>query len=331
MVADQEFQRPFFLGIDLGGTNIKAGVVDDRGQPLSHLSIETEADLGATHGLGNLERAGRLAVRQAGLTMDDIAAVGLGSPGTMDLKTGYLLEPTNMKGWDNVPIRSLLAERMQRPTVLQNDANAAAYGEFWAGAGRGCESLVLFTLGTGVGGGVIEQGRIIEGRHSAGSECGHVIIDFHENARKCPCGQRGHLEAYASATALVKRAREGMAEGVETRLIEIEKNGKLSARAIDEAAVAGDAFAMKLMDETAFYLAVGAVSVMNVIDPDVILFAGGMVAAGERFLSKIQKEVKRLAFPVPGEKCKVLFAELGNDAGFIGAAGWARAVLQGVK
>ena len=122
-----------------------------------------------------------------------------------------------------------------------------------------------------------------------------------------------------------------MAEGVETRLIEIEKNGKLSARAIDEAAVAGDAFAMKLMDETAFYLAVGAVSVMNVIDPDVILFAGGMVAAGERFLSKIQKEVKRLAFPVPGEKCKVLFAELGNDAGFIGAAGWARAVLQGVK
>lgn len=323
----EKFKPPFYLGIDLGGTNIKAGVVDDTGAAVSHVSIETEADLGPKVGLDNLEKAGRMAVEKAGLTMNDIAAVGLGSPGTMDLKTGYLIEPTNFEGWDHLPIRDLLAERLKRPTTLQNDANAAAYGEFWAGAGRGSESLVLFTLGTGVGGGVIEHGRIIEGRHSAGSECGHMVIDFNETARMCPCGQRGHLEAYASATALVKRAKEGIETGAKTSLAALDQNGKLTAKAIDEAAEAGDAFATKLMDDTAFYLAVGAVSVMNVIDPDMILFAGGMVAAGDRFLRKIQNDVKRLAFPVPGEKCEVRFAQLGNDAGFIGAAGWARAVV----
>lgn len=326
MPAPDKFKPPFYLGIDLGGTNIKAGVVDDSGTAVSHVSIETQAGLGPKVGLDNLEKAGRMAVQAAGLKMDEIAAVGLGSPGTMDLKTGYLIEPTNFEGWDYLPIRDLLAERFQRPTSLQNDANAAAYGEFWAGAGRGCESLVLFTLGTGVGGGVIEHGRIIEGRHSAGSECGHIIIDFNETARMCPCGQRGHLEAYASATALVKRAKEGIQSGVQTSLAELHEAEKLTAKSIDDAAEKGDAFAAKLMDDTAFYLAVGAVSLMNVIDPDMILFAGGMVAAGERFLKKIQADVKRLAFPVPGEKCQIRFAQLGNDAGFIGAAGWARAV-----
>ncbi|MCY2936412.1 MAG: ROK family protein [Planctomycetota bacterium] len=318
---------PFYVGIDLGGTNIKAGVVDDAGQPISHVSLPTEADKGPGTGLWNLEKAGRMAVKEAGMEWSGIAAVGLGSPGTMDLRRGWLLEPPNLPGWENLPIRDLLAKSLEKPTILQNDANAAAYGEFWAGAGRGSESLVLFTLGTGVGGGVIEHGRIIEGRNSAGSECGHIIIDFHENARLCPCGQRGHLEAYASATALVKRAREGIATGIDTMLTAIDNMGQLSARSIDEAAQSGDSFSIRLMDETAYYLAVGAVSLMNVIDPDMILFSGGMIAAGERFLTKIQNNVKRLAFPVPGSKCKVEFAQLGNNAGFIGAAGWARAVV----
>jgi glucokinase len=319
---------PFFLGIDLGGTNIKAGVVDDDGRAVSHVSIETEAHRGPAVGLDNLEKAGRLALKEAGFGFEAVEAVGLGSPGTMDLETGYLLDPPNLHGWRNVPIRDLLGERFGKPTVLQNDANAAAYGEFWVGAGKGCKSLVLFTLGTGVGGGVIENGRIIQGRHSAGSECGHMIIDHHDTARMCPCGQRGHLEAYASATALVQRAHEGIQAGEQSSLHLRLRAGDLTARTIADAANAGDAFALKLMDETAYYLAVGAVSVMNVIDPDMIIFGGGMIASGPTFLDTIRADVKRLAFPVPGEKCRVEFAMLGNDAGFIGAAGWARAVVR---
>jgi glucokinase len=329
--SDKPWQPPFYLGIDLGGTNIKAGVVDDTGKSVSQISLATEAAKGPEVGLNNLEIAGRNAVQKSGLEWHEIAAVGLGSPGTMDLKTGYLLDPPNLPGWQNFAIRDRLEQRLSKPTILQNDANAAAYGEFWVGAGQGCNSLLLYTLGTGVGGGVIENGRIIEGRHSAGSECGHVIIDYHDDARMCPCGNRGHLEAYASATALVKRAEEGLAAGVSSELRAIGSGGQLTAQQISDSALAGDEFAIRLMNETAFFLAVGAVSAMNIIDPDVILYAGGMIAAGDWFLNQIQTQIKRLAFPVPGANCRVAYAKLGNDAGYIGAAGWARAVSHGHK
>ena len=203
---------PFYLGIDLGGTNIKSGVVDDTGRPLSSVSIETQADQGPEVGVENLARAGRMAVEASGLRWDQIAAVGLGSPGTMDLSRGMLLQPPNLPGWDDLPIRDLLAAKLDKRTILQNDANAAAFGEYWAGAGRNTRSLVLFTLGTGVGCGIITEGRIIEGRHSHGGECGHIIIQM-ENGRRCGCGAYGHLEAYASATALVKRALDLLEEG----------------------------------------------------------------------------------------------------------------------
>ena len=154
---------PFYLGIDLGGTNIKSGVVDDEGRPLSHVSVETHADKGPEVGLNNLAEAGRLAVEASGLGWADVTGVGLGSPGTMDIGAGLLLNPPNLPGWIDFPIRDRLGERLGRPTVLQNDANAAALGEFWAGAGRNTKSLVLFTLGTGIGCGIVVDGRIIEG------------------------------------------------------------------------------------------------------------------------------------------------------------------------
>ena len=200
---------PFYLGIDLGGTNIKSGVVDDLGRPLSSVSLETEAERGPEIGIRNLAQAGKDAVTQSGLSWDEITGVGLGSPGTMDLPRGMLLEPPNLPGWNQLPIRDLLGAKLDKQTVLQNDANAAAYGEYWAGAGRHTRSLVLFTLGTGIGCGIVEEGRIIEGRHSHGGECGHIIIQM-ENARQCSCGAYGHLEGYASATALVKRAVEAL-------------------------------------------------------------------------------------------------------------------------
>jgi glucokinase len=225
-----------------------------------------------------------------------------------------------------MPIRDLLAERLGKPTVLQNDANAAAFGESWTGAGKGVHSLVLFTLGTGIGGGIIIDGLIHEGRHSHGAECGHIIIEM-DGGRLCSCGKVGHLEAYASATALVKRAHEALRESeAPSRLRGLEPD-EITSRAIAQAAAAGDALADQLMRDTARYLAVGAVSMMHTIDPDLILFSGGMINAGQPLLDEIRRNVRELAFPIPAARTRIEFALLGEDAGFVGAAGWARNVL----
>jgi glucokinase len=314
---------PFYLGIDLGGTNIKSGVVDQEGRAISSISLPTEADRGPVVGLLNLAAAGSKAVEASGVGWEQIVAVGLGSPGTMDIGQGMLLEPPNLHGWDNLPIRQLLSDRLKKPVVLQNDGNAAAYGEYWAGAGRNTHSLVMFTLGTGVGGGIVVGGSILEGRHSHGGECGHIIIEA-TNGRRCSCGVKGHLEAYASATSLVNRAREALkATEVYSLLRQIEPP-ELTARAIDEAAAKGDEIARRLMSETAHYLAVGAVSLMHTIDPDIVVFGGGMIAAGAPFLEEIRSGVRAMAFPIPAKKTRIEYAQLGGNAGFIGAAGCAR-------
>jgi glucokinase len=318
---------PFCLGIDLGGTNIKSGVVDDAGHALSSVSLETHAELGPEAGLDNLVAAADLAVRESGLGWDQIAAVGLGSPGTMDLELGLLLEPPNLPGWINMPIRQQLSDRLKKPTVLQNDANAAAYGEYWVGAGKGTRSLVMFTLGTGIGCGIVVDGVIIEGRHSHGAECGHIIIQMH-NARQCSCGAFGHLEAYASATALVKRALEALGSDDIPSSLRALEGDELTSRAISEAAEAGDHLAHRLMRETAHYLAVGAVCLMHTIDPDIVLFGGGMIAAGVPFLEDIRSDIRTMAFPVPAAHTRIEYAELGGEAGFIGAAGCARMALK---
>jgi glucokinase len=322
-MSDGDRRPPFYLGIDLGGTNIKSGVVDDLGRPVSSISIATHAELGPEIGLKSLAEAGRLAVCASGLGWDEIEMVGLGTPGTMDIAAGLLIDPPNLPGWVNFPVRQLLEEELCKPVVFQNDANAAAYGEFWVGAGRGVRSVAMLTLGTGIGCGVVEEGRIVEGRHSHGAECGHVVVQL-EGGRICSCGAEGHLEAYASATAVVRRAIEAIEDEPGSSLYNLYQAGELTSRAINEAAEAGDRLARRLMKETARYLAVGAANLMHTFDPDLILFGGGMIAAGRTFLDDIRREIPRFALPIPATRTRVEFALLGGDAGFIGAAGCAR-------
>ncbi|WP_165227176.1 ROK family protein [Aquisphaera insulae] len=319
---------PYFLGIDLGGTNIKCGVVDDSGTALTSIRIATEADRGPEFGIERLAEAAHMAVDAGNLGWDDVAAVGLGSPGTMDLSRGMLLEPSNLPGWDHFPLRDRLAERLGKRTFLQNDANAAALGEHWVGAGRQSTSLILFTLGTGIGCGIIHEGRIVDGRHSHGGECGHMIIQA-DDGRLCSCGRTGHLEAYASATSLVKRAAEALAEDDAPSLLRELAPEDLTSQAIDRAWREGDALASTLMRETARYLAVGAVSVMHTIDPDLILFGGGMIGSGRPFLDEIRSQIHSMTFAMLARAIRVEFAALGGDAGFIGAAGYARGALVG--
>jgi glucokinase len=320
---------PYYVGLDLGGTALKAGVVDDAGRPLAALSRPTEAHRGPDAGLPRMAEAAREAVAAAGLEMGDVAALGVAVPGLMDIPAGVLFEAFNLgPSWRDVPVRRRLAETFGLPTAFQNDANAAAFGEYWAGAARGAKSLVFFTLGTGIGGGIILGDRVVEGAHSHGGELGHMCIEL-THPRTCACGRKGCLEAYASATAVVARAREALAaDGGRSALHGVlERESTLTSRDIFAAAAAGDTLAGRVTEDTAYYLAVGTTNVMHLFDPEVVVFGGGMTAAGEPLLERVRHHVRRLAFPVPAERTALCYARLGNDAGFIGAAGCARQLV----
>ena len=326
-----EATEPFYVGVDLGGSSMKVGLVDDRGRTLKRHKIPTEVHRGPEEGARRMGEAVGKVAGDAGLGRDGIARVGLGSPGTMDIPAGMLLEPHNLPGWQEFPIRDALERHCGLPVTFVNDANAAAYGEYWVGRGSEFHSMVLLTLGTGIGCGIIVGDLLIEGEHSHGAECGHIIIDYGDDARVCPCGQPGHLEGYASARSVIARTEEALAAGRASVLsARVAAGEQLSPMMLAQAAEAGDELSLEIILETARYLGVGIVSLIHTIDPDGVVlggamtFGGGDIELGRRFLERIRQEVRERAFPVLAEKVQVDFASLGGDAGYIGAAGCAR-------
>jgi glucokinase len=330
-ISVKEAKSPFFVGIDLGGTNIKVGVVDDCGQTLSWLTVPTQVEKGAEDASRRMGDAVREAVAQAGLKIDDVASVGLGSPGTMDIPAGKLVIPANLKGWNHFPIRDRVSHYCGRPVVFANDATAAAYGEFWIGSGRDFHSMVLLTLGTGVGCGIIIGDLLLDGEHSHGGEFGHTIIDCSKNARICGCGQAGHFEAYTSATALTKRTQEALDAGRPSSIAKRTAAGsQLTAKLVAEEAEKGDQLAVDIIMETAVYLGIGIVNLMHTINPSGILIGGAMTfgghgsPVGRQFLARVKQEIHARAYAVPAQNTVIDFATLGGDAGYIGSAGIAR-------
>jgi glucokinase len=323
-------RAPFYVGIDVGGTNIKAGVVDDAGCSLSRVSVSTEAARGPQVGLENIARAAERAITESGLARSALRGVGLATPGTMDIPGGLLLDPPNLPGWTHFAIRDLLAQKLQLPTILQNDANAAAYGEFWAGGAKEARSLVFWTLGTGIGCGIILDDVILEGAHSHGAECGHTIIEM-SGRRERGSDLHGTLEAYAGARALVARCEEALADGRESSIqAHLAAGAEITPVLIGQAAEAGDPLCYDLVLETARFMGVGTVTLMHTINPEMVLFGGAMTFGrtqsplGRRFLEEIKAEVKKRAFPIPAARTVIEYASLGSDAGYIGAAGCAR-------
>lgn len=332
--TNSKFQAPFFAGVDVGGTNIKIGIVDDRGQIIAQDKFPTVPDQPAALGFETAKQGLSLLLQQCGIEWNQIAAVGLGTPGPMDIKSGSILTPTNLPGWHHTPIRDQLTEILNKPVTLANDAAAAAFGEFWVGSGQDYASLVLLTLGTGVGGGIIVDNVSIDGHHSHGAEVGHIRIDNSSTARMCGCGQPGHLEAYASATAIVDRTQEALSNdgGGKSSILNLQISDKnpLTALMIGQAAATGDTFAVRMVEETARYLADGIATLAHVIDPEAFILGGAMnfggssTALGQKFLDDIATATRQQIFPVLAERLVIKFAALGGDAGFIGAAGLAR-------
>lgn len=332
IVSLDQSQGPYFAGVDIGGTNIKIGLVDDAGNTLGYDAIATDEHLGPQLAVNRCAEAITKLCEKVRLQSDDLVRIGLGSPGTMCLKRGMLLDPPNLPNWHYFAIRDALEKATGKSISFINDANAAAYGEFWIGTGAKYDSLALITLGTGVGGGVIIDGQLINGVNSFGSECGHIVIDYRTDARLCVWGGgRGHLEAYASASAVAARAEEGLRRGAVSTLSQILMNGKaITAKRVYEAAMVGDEYSLQLIDETAMYLGVGVASIVHAVDPGLVVFGGAMnfggsaSPVGTRFLERVRAEFKERTFAHVYDGTIIDFATLGGDAGYLGAAGTAR-------
>lgn len=309
-----------FVGIDLGGTNIKVGLLTVDHKIIDQSSCRTEVESGFHHVIGQMAESVRQLCSRNGVAMENVHGVGIGCPGPIDVKQGLVVLAPNFPGWRDLPIRDTLRCALKGlPTVLENDANVSAYGEFRLGVGQGLNSLVQITLGTGVGAGIIIDGKILRGATDTAGELGHIPLEI--GGRLCGCGRRGCLEAYASATGTVNRFREALQAGRESILLE---NGlrreDLTSKDIFEAAANGDALAWEIVDQTARYLAIGCDVVVNIVDPDVIVFTGGMIAAGDLLMKPLEKYARELFFPRPRLHTRLMLTKLGGDAGIIGAA-----------
>lgn len=329
-ITKTDAQLPLFFGVDVGGTNIKLGLVDDLGRTLAYRSIPTQAERGADDACQRMAETMDELLVGAGVAKTDVARVGLATPGPIDLETGYIISPGNLPEWWNYPIRGRLAELSGLPVRYANDANAAAFGEFWCGAGKDIHSMVLLTLGTGIGGGIVVGDHLLEGTNGCGGECGHILVDPSDEAPKDTLDKTGSLEAYCGSYGVIGRAEAALAAGRQSRLGEVASKDELTPLAIAHAAEAGDALAREVVMETAHWLGIGIVSLIHTIDPDNVVLGGAMTFGGdghplgEEFLQAVVDATRpRLLEPLRA-KLRIDFAQLGGDAGYIGAAGLAR-------
>ncbi len=306
----------YYVGIDLGGTNVKAGVVTPDGRVVGRDHRPTEVDAGQDHSVGRIVESARAAVEQSGLRPSHISGIGIGSPGPVDPYTGTVLSPVNFPTWGSVPLLEILTSEFGGVTgALDNDANVLAYGENWLGAGRDTQNFLCITLGTGVGGGVVCEGRLLHGSDGNAAEVGHISIDY--NGPRCACGGVGCLELYCSATALSKRTAAAMdAESPKTTL----SRDDLSARSIAEAADSGDEFSRRMYDETGFFLGMGICSAVSLFNSEIVAIGGGMAAAGDLIFGPTRRTFEEYGFPSLRRRLKIEPVRLGDDSAILGAA-----------
>ncbi len=318
------------VGVDIGGTNLKIALVDRAARIVAQQSVPTVASRGAESVVQEVVKlAGGLLTDRA-KCWSDVAGVGVASPGPLDLRTGRIIKAANLPGWRDVPLRDMIAAASGRPAFLDNDANAAAFGEFWSrrvqanhqaeGNNHSADDLVLLTLGTGVGAGVILDGRILHGARDNAGELGHMIVVV--DGLTCPCGQRGCLEQYASAAAVARQAELAMRKGEASDLAGCMQRGEsLDSAAVAHAAERGDALAIRVWDQACLYLAIAIINIQHAYNPTVVLLGGGMSAAGEFLLTRVRHFLAQHQWTLCADLPEVRIAELGNDAGIIGAAG----------
>ena len=305
------------IGIDLGGTNIAVGVVDENYKIVGRAKCKTALPRPAEEIVADMVKVSEEAVKDAGLAMADIASVGVGCPGTCNGDTG-IVEYSNNLQFDHLPLKSMLEAGLNKPIFVDNDANVAALGEAVAGAAKGVKNCVCITLGTGVGGGVIINGKIYSGSNFAGAELGHTTIMV--DGEPCTCGRRGCWEAYASATALIRQTERAIAANPDS-LMAKQADGRVSGRTAFDAMRAGDPVGKAVVDQYIRYIACGLVDMINIFQPEVLCIGGGICNEGETLLAPLREQIAAERYSKYSEhQTRLCVAELGNDAGIIGAA-----------
>ncbi|HFU6809396.1 TPA: ROK family glucokinase [Streptococcus agalactiae] len=309
------------LGIDLGGTTIKFGILTLEGEVQEKWAIETNTLENGRHIVSDIVESLKHRLSLYGLTKDDFLGIGMGSPGAVDRTSKTVTGAFNLNWADTQEVGSVIEKEVGIPFFIDNDANVAALGERWVGAGANNPDVVFVTLGTGVGGGVIADGNLIHGVAGAGGEIGHMIVDP-ENGFTCTCGNKGCLETVASATGVVRVARQlaEQYEGSSAIKAAIDNGDTVTSKDIFIAAEDGDKFANSVVERVSRYLGLAAANISNILNPDSVVIGGGVSAAGEFLRSRVEKYFVTIAFPQVKKSTKIKIAELGNDAGIIGAA-----------
>ncbi len=306
------------IGVDLGGTNIKGGVVNEEGRILGQAEAPTLATEGPEAVMARIARMiGDLRGRAPG----SLLGVGIGSPGPLDPEDGIIYTMPNLPGWENFPMKRKLEEKVRLPVIVENDANCAALAENWKGAGQGAKTMILLTLGTGIGGGIVRDGALVNGNHVSAGEVGHMVINF--DGPKCGCGNHGCLEAYCGAGGIVARTRALLDKpGTVSVMREWSEDGgeALTPAMVSRAANEGDGVALSVLRETGRLLGIGIITLTHLFAPDIVVLGGGVAAAGEVLFVAVREEVKRRAMPPANERVRILPAAMGNSAGVVGAA-----------
>lgn len=304
----------YAFGVDIGGTTVKLGLFDTEGKVLDKWEIPTVRDNNGTQILPDVAASIKAKMQEKGIATEDVAGVGIGAPGAVQAD-GYMGGGAVNIGWEPFNLTETAEKELGLPVRSGNDANVAALGELWQGGGKGYQSLVAVTLGTGVGGGIIIDGRILTGATGAGGEIGHIHIEDDE-PEECGCKGHGCLEQYASATGVVRLARRRLKKDDAPSTL---RDGELSAKSVFDAVKAGDAVAIEIAEQFGEYLGKGLAAVANTVNPEVFVIGGGVSKAGEVLFQYVEPSFRKYAFP-PCRGTKFALATLGNDAGIYGAA-----------
>ncbi len=306
------------IGIDVGGTNVKIALVNDKGNIIYSNSIPTRAEMGYEYTINNMKEAIAELIKETKSDKKSIEGIGFGFPGQIDYKKGVVRLAPNIPGWVEVPIAEIMEKEFGIPTRVDNDVRCAALGELNYGAGIGCENLICITVGTGIGSGLIINGKLVRGASNAAGEIGHIKLDMH-GGPLCGCGDRGCLEAFASGPSIVAMAEEYIKGGKSTKYRELA-NPDITPYIVSEAAKQGDPVAKRIFTIVGEYIGIGLASVVNLLNPEKIIIGGGVAAAGDLLLNPIKENLIKRAMPIAGSAVEIVPAQLGNSAGVIGAS-----------
>lgn len=306
------------IGIDIGGTSIKGAAVYDNGKMLDVFSLPVEKGEPGEVTIKKLIKVVKEYIEEKKIAKE-VVGIGIGIPGLLDIEKGIVTFSGNLK-WEDLPVADLFKKELPYPVRIANDANVAAFGEAKFGAGKGVEYVIMLTLGTGVGGGIVLNGQLYEGNEGKGAEMGHITMEF--NGRQCSCGRKGCLEAYASATALIRDTKEAMEKHPESLMHKVaEELGKVDGRVAFKAARQGDEVALQVVDQYVYFLCEGILNYCNIFRPNVVILSGGIANEGEYLFNKINNYMKEAKYGFPRSPAvKVVPAVLGYDSGKIGAA-----------